>query len=41
MGGGIARHSRYVTFQLAEVAVSREVFSLILVQDNRLRLAPV
>ena len=39
--GRIVRHARNIIFQLAEVAVSRKVFSLILVRINRLRLALV
>ena len=34
MGGRIARHARHIIFQLAEVAVSREVFALILDRIN-------
>ena len=41
MGGRIVRHARRIIFQLAEVAVFREVFSLISVRINRLRLMPV
>jgi hypothetical protein len=41
MGGRIVRHARHIIFQLAEVAVSREVFALILDRINRLRPAPV
>ena len=41
MGGGIDRHARLTIFQLAEVAVSREMFSLILDRINRLWLVPV
>ena len=39
--GRIVRHAWQIIFQLAEVGVSREVFSPILVRINRLRLAPV
>ena len=41
MGGRIVRHARHIIFQLAEVAVSREVFALILDRINRLRPVPV
>jgi hypothetical protein len=41
MGGGIDRHARLTIFQLAEVAVSREMFSLILDRINRLRPVPI
>ncbi|MFQ5913764.1 MAG: IS1380 family transposase [Nitrospinota bacterium] len=41
MGGRIVRHARQVIFQLAEVAVSRELFTDILERINRLRPAPV
>ncbi len=41
MGGQIVRHADYVIFQLAEGAVSREVFALILDRINRLRPVPV
>ena len=41
MGGRIVRHVRHIIFQLAEVAVSREVFALILDRINRLRPVPV
>ncbi len=40
-GGRIVRHARQTIFQLSEVAVSREVFALILDRINRLRLVPV
>ena len=40
MGGRIVRHARHIISQLAEVAVSREVFALILDRINRLRPAP-
>jgi|TARA_Y100000310_G_scaffold338897_1_gene429850 hypothetical protein len=41
MGGRIVRHARQLIFQLAEVAVRREVFALILDRINRLRPVPV
>jgi hypothetical protein len=39
MGGRIVRHARRVVFQLAEVAVSRDLFAAILERLTRLRLA--
>ncbi len=42
IGAKVVRHDRYVTFQLAEVAVSRDLFRKILslIDDLRPRLAP-
>jgi hypothetical protein len=40
MGGRIVRHARRIIFQLAEVAVSRDLFAAILERVARLRLAP-
>ena len=40
MGGRIVRHGRQIVFQLAEVAVPRELFAAILERISRLRLAP-
>jgi len=40
MGGRMVRHARQIVFQLAEVAVPRELFAAILEQVRRLRLAP-
>ena len=40
MGGRMVRHARRIIFQLAEVAVPRELFAAILERINRLRLAP-
>ena len=42
IGAKVVSHGRYVTFQLAEVAVSRELFRkiLILIDDLRRRPAP-
>ena len=37
----VVRHGRYVTFQLAEVAVPRELFQKILRLVDGLRLAPL
>ena len=39
MGGRIVRHARQFVFQLAEVAVSRELFTAILERISRLSLA--
>ncbi len=38
--GGIARHARQIIFQLAEVAVSRQLFRAILGRIRRLWLPP-
>jgi len=40
IGTKIVRHGRYVTFQMAEVAVPRDLFAHILHRIDRLRLAP-
>jgi hypothetical protein len=40
MGGRIVRHARQIVFELAEVAVSRELFAAILERVSRLRLTP-
>ena len=40
MGGRIVRHARQIVFQLAEVAVSIELFAAILERISRLRLDP-
>ena len=42
IGAKVVHHGRYVTFQLAEVAVSRDLFwqILSLIDDLRLRPAP-
>jgi hypothetical protein len=40
MGGRLVRHARRLTFHLAEVAVSRELFAAILGRIARLCLAP-
>jgi hypothetical protein len=40
MGGRMVRHTRRIIFQLAEVAVPRELFAAILERISRLRLAP-
>jgi hypothetical protein len=41
IGAKIVRHARYVTFQMAEVAVPRKLFQDILRRIARLRVAPV
>jgi hypothetical protein len=40
IGAKVAHHARAVTFQLAEVAVPRELFAAILARVARLRVAP-
>ncbi len=42
IGAKVVRHGRYVTFQLAEVAVPKELFRIILslIDDLRRRPAP-
>jgi len=40
IGGRVVRHARQIIFQLAEVAVTREVFSAILERISRLCLSP-
>jgi hypothetical protein len=41
IGAKVVAHGRYVTFQLAEVAVSRRMFAEILSSIARLRGPPV
>jgi len=41
IGAKVVRHGRYVTFQLAEVAVSRELFRKILALIDDLPRRPV
>ncbi len=41
IGAKVVRHGRYVTFQLAEVAVSRDLFRKILSLIDDLRRRPV
>ncbi len=41
VGAKVVRHGRYITFQLAEVAISRVLFAEILRQIDDLRLAPL
>ena len=40
IGGRLVRHARRIIFQLAEVAVPRELFATILERASRLRFAP-
>ena len=40
IGAKVTRHSKYVTFQLAEVAVARKLFAAILDRIERLALPP-
>jgi hypothetical protein len=40
IGAKIVRHGRYVTFQMAEVAVPRELFAGILRRVDRLQSLP-
>ena len=40
MGAKVTRHSKYVTFQFAEVAVTRNLFAAILDRIARLALPP-
>ncbi len=40
MGGRLVRHARRLVFQLAEVAVSREIFRQVLERIARLHPAP-
>ena len=39
IGAKVVAHAKYITFQLAEVAVPRELFAAILERIGRLRLA--
>ena len=41
IGAKVVRSARYVTFQMAEVAVSRQLFAAILLRIGRLRSPPV
>ncbi|MDP6928013.1 MAG: transposase, partial [Rhodospirillales bacterium] len=41
IGAKVVRHGRYVTFQLAEVAVPRDLFRKILRRIDDLRRKPV
>ena len=40
IGAKVVHHARAVTFQLAEVAVPRELFAALLARIGRLRAAP-
>ncbi len=40
IGAKVARHSKYVTFQMAEVAVPRELFAAILERIQRFGVPP-
>jgi hypothetical protein len=40
IGAKVVRHAKYVTFQLAEVAVPRKLFAAILERIQRLRAVP-
>jgi hypothetical protein len=40
IGAKVTRHSKYVTFQLAEVAVRRNLFAAILTTIARLAMPP-
>jgi hypothetical protein len=40
IGGKIVRHGRYATFQMAEVAIPRDLFADILSRIERLRPKP-
>jgi hypothetical protein len=39
IGAKVVAHAKYITFQLAEVAVPRQLFAAILERIGRLRLA--
>ena len=41
IGARMVRHGRYITFQMAEVAVSGRMFGRILARIARLRALPV
>jgi hypothetical protein len=41
VGGKIVRHDRYVTFQMAEVAIPRDLFADIIRRIDRLKPNPV
>ena len=40
IGAKVTRHAKYVTFQLAEVAITRKLFAAILDRIERLALPP-
>ena len=39
IGAKVVAHAKYITFQLAEVAVPRQLFAAVLERIGRLRLA--
>ena len=41
IGARVVRHGRYVTFQLAEVAIPRDLFADIVRRIDRLRPKPI
>jgi hypothetical protein len=41
IGGKIVRHGRYIVFQMAEVAIPRDLFADILRRIDRLRPTPL
>jgi hypothetical protein len=40
IGAKVVRHAKYVTFQMAEVAIPRNLFAMILEKIAQLRLLP-
>ncbi len=40
IGAKVVEHARYITFQMAEVAVPRELFAQILDKIERMKLVP-
>jgi hypothetical protein len=40
IGAKVIRHAKYVTFQMAEVAIPRSLFAMILEKIAQLRLLP-
>ena len=40
IGAKVVQHAKYVTFQLAEVAIKRDIFQAILARIDRLRPLP-
>jgi hypothetical protein len=40
IGAKVVRHAKYVTFQMAEVAIPRSLFAMILEKIAQLRLLP-
>jgi len=41
VGAKVVSHGRYTTFEMAEVAVSRQLFREILIMITRLRAPPI